>query len=117
MLSQAALTMKPGAPLKIARADDSVNVDTGAISFTLSSMGGGVPENVRLSNGELVSNRGAHTLSFVETAPPANPPETRGNWKRPIPGGATPIQLAAGKAEVSIEQQDGLSATILVRGW
>jgi hypothetical protein len=111
--------IKLSAKLNVKKEGDGVSVDTGAISFNLSPNGGGVLENVRLANGETISKGGNHKLSFVEQAPTPNPPEKRGNWKRPIPEGAKVIELSASdnKAEIIIERQSALAATILVKGW
>ena len=109
----------PAVRLTVTPAGEGVQVDTGAIAFLLTPSGGGIPEQVRLGNKTLVSGGGQHTLAFLESGPALNPPETRGNWKRPAPAGATPIALAAKgpTAKVSIEQQNGLRTTIKVSGW
>jgi hypothetical protein len=107
---------KPGSDLHITKNGDRIDVDTGAITFSISPGGGGIPENVKVGS-ELAAKKGIHSLSFVETGPAANTPELRGNWKRPIPDGAIPVELTAAKAEVSIERQSKLACTILVRGW
>ena len=112
-------TAKAPSDLRVTKNADGVAIDTGAITFSLSSTGGGVPENVRLSGGELLYKSGTHALAFVESAPPPNTPEMRGNWKRPIPENAKPIVLSANgtKATISVEQQSPLCATVLVSGW
>jgi len=104
--------------LAVTQENGGVRVDTGAISFRVTPTGGGVPEDVK-AGALLISKGGTHEMSYVAAGPPPNTPEMRGNWKRPAPPDTKPLRMQANgaKATVSIEQQNALRATVLVKGW
>ncbi len=106
------------AKLQVSADGTGVKIDTGAMSFKLTPTGGGIPEEVTI-NSVVVSKGGLNDLSYLTSGPAMNPPETRGNWKRPAPTDAKRVELSANgaTAEVLVEQKNDLRATILVKGW
>jgi hypothetical protein len=104
--------------VRVSKEGDAIRLENGILSFRVSSTGGGIPEDVKL-NGKPVTLGGRHELDYIKEGPALNAPESRGNWKRQAPNASKIEALTANgtNAVVSVEQQNSLRATVLVKGW